>query len=539
LIFFQSLWPVFLVGILQISIFYLIEPSETARSLFLALTLCFALLGFVWRLQHYLWLSERGTSFLKRLKPSARKILYRSLQWFFLFWMLEAWFVEILQGMGVNLQFLEFLAAILGFGLATAVTIFMHHLLGALRSAFHPFNKSGFHLLLDYWAFGARIAPFSLYFIFLVNPVELQAYLMPVFWTLLFLPCIPFLYYALRQLRLFYFKRVAHLKSQSLFHKIMRNKASLERLLKIVAYLVGLIVISEVWDARIFQWLRSLFGASFIDQIEDTLFFFIGAWFLIYIGDRLLISYLHPKLSAKNVDNNPYLAGRLQTLLSISRTLLRIIILLTLLFIILARWGQDLTILLAIFGAFTFAISVAAQSFVKDFIAGILILADNSLLIGDWVDLDGKRGAVEELGLRTLRLRADNGLLFTIPYGHIQVIGNRNRIFSCMVLNVPFPYDIDPEEGIKVLESAHQLLRKTPAYRKLLHAPIEIRGIETITGVSIVFQVKLEVAPQKQEIVRRAYNRALLETLREMELTLPSGPQLVMAEEGSVSLLKK
>jgi small conductance mechanosensitive channel len=129
---------------------------------------------------------------------------------------------------------------------------------------------------------------------------------------------------------------------------------------------------------------------------------------------------------------------------------------------------------------------------------------------------------VEDLSLRTLKIRADNGMLQTIPFGSITVIGNKSRYFSYIIINFSAHYDADPEKIQQLLEKAYQILRRTSGMNKKILAPIEIRGITDISDYAIIFQARLKTAPGQQDIVRRAYNKILKQLCDEAGVRVPS-----------------
>lgn len=89
--------------------------------------------------------------------------------------------------------------------------------------------------------------------------------------------------------------------------------------------------------------------------------------------------------------------------------------------------GVSASALLAAAGVLSVAIGFGAQSLVKDIISGVFILLDSQYAAGERVTLDGFTGVVEELGLRSTKLRNDNGDLFIIPNGSVSKVVNHSR----------------------------------------------------------------------------------------------------------------
>lgn len=89
--------------------------------------------------------------------------------------------------------------------------------------------------------------------------------------------------------------------------------------------------------------------------------------------------------------------------------------------------GVDIAPLLASAGIVGVAIGFGAQSLVKDYFAGIVIVIEDQFGVGDEVDIDGVAGAVVEVGLRTTRLRSVDGSIVWVRNGDISRVRNRSQ----------------------------------------------------------------------------------------------------------------
>jgi moderate conductance mechanosensitive channel len=78
-------------------------------------------------------------------------------------------------------------------------------------------------------------------------------------------------------------------------------------------------------------------------------------------------------------------------------------------------------------GVIGIAVGFGAQSLVRDYFNGALILIENQFAIGDEVTIAGVTGTVEDFSLRRTTLRDDDGVVHTVPNGEIEVASNRTR----------------------------------------------------------------------------------------------------------------
>ena len=89
--------------------------------------------------------------------------------------------------------------------------------------------------------------------------------------------------------------------------------------------------------------------------------------------------------------------------------------------------GVDVTSILAAAGVLGVAVGFGAQSLVKDVITGFFLLFENQFSVGESVTIDGFTGSVQELGLRSTKIRSETGDMLTIPNGSIVKVVNHSR----------------------------------------------------------------------------------------------------------------
>jgi len=73
------------------------------------------------------------------------------------------------------------------------------------------------------------------------------------------------------------------------------------------------------------------------------------------------------------------------------------------------------------------AVGIGAQKLVRDWISGIFILIEDQYGVGDKVTVNAVTGLVEELGMRTTRIRDENGNLYIISNGDISQVCNHSH----------------------------------------------------------------------------------------------------------------
>ena len=105
--------------------------------------------------------------------------------------------------------------------------------------------------------------------------------------------------------------------------------------------------------------------------------------------------------------------------------------------------GFNLGPLLAGAGIVGVALGFGSQSLVKDFLSGMFMLIEDQYGVGDIIDVGEAAGVVEEVTLRTTRLRDVNGTVWHVPNGQIVRVGNRSQQWARAVLDIAVAHKTD------------------------------------------------------------------------------------------------
>jgi small conductance mechanosensitive channel len=150
---------------------------------------------------------------------------------------------------------------------------------------------------------------------------------------------------------------------------------------------------------------------------------------------------------------------RADTLTYVIRDIARIVILVFGSMMILSEIGVDLKPLLAAAGIGGLAIGFGAQSLVKDVISGFFILLEDSVQVGDVVEIAGVGGLVEEVKLRTISLRDLSGNVHVVPNGVIDKVKNMTKLYAYYLFDVAIAYREDVDEVMALLMAIGEELR--------------------------------------------------------------------------------
>ena len=108
--------------------------------------------------------------------------------------------------------------------------------------------------------------------------------------------------------------------------------------------------------------------------------------------------------------------------------------------------GVNLAALVAGVSVFGVAVGLGAQSLIKDFLSGIFILLEDQYGVGDTIVLNsttGTTGTVENVTLRTTRLRSAQGTVWHVPNSQITMVGNESQLWSRAIVDVEIAHDAE------------------------------------------------------------------------------------------------
>ena len=94
---------------------------------------------------------------------------------------------------------------------------------------------------------------------------------------------------------------------------------------------------------------------------------------------------------------------------------------------VLAELGFNVTTIVAGTSVVAAAVAFGTQSIIKDLLAGIFMLVEDQLGVGDFVDMQLASGTVEEIGLRVTQLRADDGTVWYVRNGEVLRLANFSK----------------------------------------------------------------------------------------------------------------
>ena len=161
------------------------------------------------------------------------------------------------------------------------------------------------------------------------------------------------------------------------------------------------------------------------------------------------------------------------------------------------------------------AIGFGAQTLVKDIISGVFFLIDDAFRVGDYVETAGQRGTVEQISIRSMRLRHHRGPVHTIPFGDMATVTNYSRDYHIMKLNIRVRYDTDVDKVRKIIKKINKAIQKDEHLGAGLLGKIKSQGVREMDDSAMIMRIKFKTIPGQQFLVRREVYKRVQEAFRE------------------------
>lgn len=169
----------------------------------------------------------------------------------------------------------------------------------------------------------------------------------------------------------------------------------------------------------------------------------------------------------------------------------------------------DVTTLVAGVTVLGLAVSLGAQSLVKDVISGFFILAEDQFGVGDVVIVADLAGLVESVNLRITTLRDLEGRVHIIPNGQIDKVTVMTKDWSRSVLDIEVAYRTDLDRTIEVMREEGERLSKDREWGwRIVEVP-DVLGVERFGSSGIAIRMLIKTLPREQWGVGREYRRRI------------------------------
>ena len=264
--------------------------------------------------------------------------------------------------------------------------------------------------------------------------------------------------------------------------------------------------------AEVLEWARVPSEVS--GTLESIILFILGFVFLSALGKLVILPLVNKLIERRELDEHAKRPVR-----KISAFLV-FFVALTLAFGI-AGWENFLFAFAGIAAAGTLAIGFAMQNVIKNFVSGVFIYIDEPFRIGDWIEWNGNMGIVEDIRLRTTRIRTFDYEQLTVPNADLteNVVKNpvaKDRIRQRFTVGIGFDDD--------VLEASQYLIEEAEEHPDILSDPEPQVRLTELGDSAVLLQARFWITdPKRSDFIRirSEYGAAAKKRLLEEGINIP------------------
>jgi small-conductance mechanosensitive channel len=278
------------------------------------------------------------------------------------------------------------------------------------------------------------------------------------------------------------------------------------------------VTLFQAWGVDAFSWFTSgalggrIIGA--LGTIGITLAISLVVWEAVNAGIQFHLARLAREAQAAR-------SARLRTLLPMLRTTLLVTIFSVAGLMVLSEIGVNTGPLLAGAGVIGLAIGFGSQKLVQDIITGLFLLLENTMQVGDVVSLGGLSGTVEALSIRSIRLRALDGSVHTVPFSAVTTVTNQTRDFDYAVVDVSVGLSEDPDQVADLVRAVARDVRQEPRWKNAIRDDIDVMGVEKFLDTALVLRTRIKTVPGQRWAVAREMNRRIKARFDELAIESP------------------
>ena len=292
--------------------------------------------------------------------------------------------------------------------------------------------------------------------------------------------------------------------------------------------LLALLLYLQILGLGAVQWLTSSsLGQHMIGSLVSlaiTLLLALAAWEAVSIAIERHLARLTRHAQIARI-------ARLRTLLPMVRTTLLVAVVTVTALVVLSEIGVNTAPLLASAGIIGVAIGFGSQKLVQDLITGLFLLLENTMQVGDVVSLGGLSGVVEALSVRTIRLRAEDGSVFVIPFSSVTTVTNMTRDYGRAVIVASVAYQQNYDQAVEALQGVAVEMRADPQWRDVILGDLEVLGLDQFTASAVVIKCRIMCTPFGRWSVLREFNRRMKARFDALGITMPSTDQRLIVDQ--------
>jgi moderate conductance mechanosensitive channel len=240
-------------------------------------------------------------------------------------------------------------------------------------------------------------------------------------------------------------------------------------------------------------------------------------WLAAILDDRIiaLLARRNDRGTAEEREN------RAKTLVGVLHNALRTTAIVVGFTMILQEFNVPIGPLLGGVAVIGLAVAFGAQSLIKDYFTGFMVLLEQQYMIGDVIQIGPISGQVENITLRLTVLRDLEGKVHFIPHGQITIVTNMTHGWSRAVFDIGIAYGEDAERAIGVLLQLAAELRQDPTFGPSIIGDAEMYGVDTLGDSAVILKFGIKTLPTKRWDIKRELLKRIKHKFDELKIEIP------------------
>ncbi|KQZ06164.1 hypothetical protein ASD21_00535 [Caulobacter sp. Root1455] len=290
------------------------------------------------------------------------------------------------------------------------------------------------------------------------------------------------------------------------------------RVVQAAAVIAAVLIIADIWGFNLLAWTARPLGARILAGAIR-----LGLLLIVGVAAFELAGLAIGRAMGGFADHaaEPRRRAQLATLAPLLRGVAQGAIVIVAVLMGLGELGVKIGPLLAGAGVVGVALGFGAQTLVKDFLTGIFLIVEDIVSVGDIVRIGDSGGLVEQMTLRTIRLRDFDGTVHVFPYSEAQVLHNLTKSFSYYVFDLQVSYGSDLDAALAIMRRVGARLKADPDFADKILEPIEVVGVDSLADSGVVLKARIKTPPLQQWTVGREYNRRIKLAFDEAGVEIP------------------
>lgn len=267
----------------------------------------------------------------------------------------------------------------------------------------------------------------------------------------------------------------------------------------------------------------TIFGITISNKIIYTFVTILLCYLFICID-----SFIVNKIVKNNKKNkSKHLTRSQNTVLILLKNAIKTILIIIAIITILNILGINTTALVTSIGAVSVIIGLALQDVLKDYLVGITIILESQFAIGEIVEINGFKGEVIYLGLKSTRIKALTGEVKIISNRNISEVINYSLNKTLLTFDICVSYEDDNDKVEKVLtDLANDLPNLVPEISEV----VSMDGLNSLSDSCVIYRMSTLIRDRDKYLITRKVNKQIKKTLDENNIKIPY-PQLEVHNE--------